>query len=97
MAKNKDRIGSLSKKLKNSKLKVFKMKKSHSWYDAGNYHDYLKVSNEIFSYEKKNKTKIGSVDYESYKNKNITKKKLVKRIKEYKSSYYIELINLLMK
>lgn len=83
--------------LKNSKLKVFKMKKSHSWYDAGNYHDYLKVSNEIFSYEKKNKTKIGSVDYESYKNKNITKKKLVKRIKEYKSSYYIELLNLLMK
>ena len=83
--------------LKNSKLKVFKMKKNHSWYDAGNYHDYLKVSNEIFSYEKKNKTKIGSVDYESYKNKNITKEKLVKRIKEYKSSYYIELLNLLMK
>jgi glucose-1-phosphate thymidylyltransferase len=83
--------------LKNSKLKVFKMKKNHSWYDAGSYHDYLKVSNEIFSYEKKNKTKIGSVDYESYKNKNITKEKLVKRIKEYKSSYYIELLNLLMK
>jgi glucose-1-phosphate thymidylyltransferase len=82
--------------LKNSKLTVFKMKNSHYWHDAGNYHDYLRASNEIFSYEKKYKTKIGSVDYESYKNKNITKEKLVKRIKEYKSSYYVELLNLLM-
>jgi glucose-1-phosphate thymidylyltransferase len=80
--------------IKKKNLNVHKLNKDHYWHDAGNHVDYLKTCNSVKSFESKYNTLIGSLEYESYKKNNLSKKKIIKTI-EKNNFYYEKLRNLL--
>lgn len=83
--------------LKQEDLRVFRINSNNYWFDAGNHYDYLDACNAVRKFEKKNKTKIGSIEYESIKKKNVTKNKIKKQIFKFNSSYFIEIKKILAK
>ena len=48
------------------------------WHDAGDHNEYLTTCIDIKNYEKKNNIILGSIEYESIKNKFLKKSKFKK-------------------
>tara|TARA_B100000886_G_scaffold317712_1_gene257200 strand:- start:2532 stop:3401 length:870 start_codon:yes stop_codon:yes gene_type:complete len=74
--------------IKKNKLKIKKLNKFQNWHDAGNHEDYLNTCLNIFRYETKHKTLIGSIEYECYK-QGILKRKQIEN-NSYKNNYYFD-------
>ena len=69
-------------------LNVFPLNKDVKWFDTGDAEEMLEASNYVHKYQKKNKTLVGSIELESYKNGWISKKQLKMLINQLPGSNY---------
>ena len=74
--------------LQRENLKVFPLNKDVKWFDTGDAEEMLEASNYVHKYQKKNKTLVGSIELESYKNGWISKKQLKMLINQLPGSNY---------
>lgn len=74
--------------IKKDELKIMKLNKFQKWHDAGNHEDYLNTCINIFKYETKYKTLVGSIEYECYKQQILSRKQIVNN--SYKNNYYFD-------
>ena len=65
-----------------------KLNKFQNWHDAGSHEDYLNTCINIFKYETKYKTLVGSIEYECYKQQILSRKQIVNN--SYKNNYYFD-------
>ena len=74
--------------LQRENLNVFPLNKDVKWFDTGDAEEMLEASNYVHKYQKKNKTLVGSIELESYKNGWISKKQLKMLINQLPGSNY---------
>ena len=74
--------------LQRENLNVFPLNKDVKWFDTGDAEEMLEASNYVHKYQKKNKTLVGSIELESYKNGWISKKQLKILINQLPGSNY---------
>ena len=74
--------------LQRANLNVFQLNKGVKWFDTGDAEEMLEASNYVHKYQKKNKTLVGSIELESYKNGWISKKQLKLLINQLPGSNY---------
>ena len=74
--------------LQRANLNVFPLNKDVKWFDTGDAEEMLEASNYVHKYQKKNKTLVGSIELESYKNGWISKKQLKLLINQLPGSNY---------
>lgn len=80
--------------LKNKDIFIERLNSSEHWFDAGNHNDYLTTSIEVRNFEKRNKTVVGSIEYESLKMKFLKKKNLF-AMSNLKNDYFNKIKKLL--
>ena len=71
-------------------LNVEKLTNKEKWFDAGNHNDYLSTCNEVKYYEKIHNKLVGSIEFESLKQKFLTINMLKKTLNE--DNFYSEKI-----
>ena len=74
--------------LQRENLNVFPLNKDVKWFDTGDAEEMLEASNYVHKYQKKNRTLVGSIELESYKNGWISKKQLKILINQLPGSNY---------
>ena len=74
--------------LNQDSLSVFPTKKNVKWFDTGDAVEMLEASNYVHKYQKKQKTLVGSIELDSYRNGWISKKKLKLLIDQLPNSNY---------
>ena len=74
--------------LQRENLNVFPLNKDIKWFDTGDAEEMLEASNYVHKFQKKNKTLVGSIELESYKNGWISKKQLKLLINQLPGSNY---------
>ena len=74
--------------LNQDSLSVFPTKKNVKWFDTGDAVEMLEASNYVHKYKKKQKTLVGSIELDSYRNGWISKKKMKLLIDQLPNSNY---------
>ena len=69
-------------------LSVFSIKKDVKWFDTGDAVEMLEASNYVHKYQKKQKTLVGAIELDSYRNGWISKKQLKLLIDQLPNSNY---------
>ena len=77
--------------IKEKKLEVFKLSEKDFWFDAGNHEEYLKTSIKVREYENFNKKIVGSIELESLRVGNISRKFYLKNF-DIKNKYYQQVL-----
>ena len=81
--------------ISNNDIKIIKLSKNVSWYDAGNFERIFQISKLIYNLSKKN-IFVGYLDHIAYKKKLITKNDYLRSIRYYSNCEYSQNLKRLM-